>query len=109
MCLKFKVWYLSGGGRIVIDLKDYIVIQEEPMSPENANYIQIGQTKDKGEKVILVYFDLKKAVDEGVIEQFGEPPSEGQEKWDIAVTDSRMNFRLEYRVSNIDTQLNTII
>jgi len=83
----------NGGGRIVIDLKDYIVIQEEPLSPENANYIQIGQTKDKGEKVILVYFDLKKAVDEGVIEQFGEPPSEGQEKWDIAVTDSRMNFR----------------
>jgi len=84
----------NGGGRIVIDLKDYLVIQEEPMSPENANYIEIGQTKGKGEKIILVYFDLEKAVETGVIEQFGEPPSDGQEKWDISVTDSKMNFRL---------------
>jgi len=84
----------NGGGRIVFDLKDYIVIQEEPVSPDNANYVQIGQTTTKGEKIILVYFDLEKAAAEGVIEQFGEPPSEGQEKWDIAVTDSRMNFRL---------------
>jgi len=84
----------NGGGRIVIDLKEYLVIQDEPTSADNPNIIQIGQTQGKGEKVILVYFDLEKAVKEGVIEQFGEPPSDGQSEWDITVTDSIINFRL---------------
>jgi len=85
----------NGGGRIVIDLKEYIVIQEEPVSPENPNFVHIGQTSSEGEKILLVYFDLEKAVTEGVIEQFGEPPADqDQERWDISVTDSKMNFRL---------------
>lgn len=75
-------------------MKEYIVIQEEPVSPENPNFVHIGQTSSEGEKILLVYFDLEKAVTEGVIEQFGEPPADqDQERWDISVTDSKMNFR----------------
>lgn len=74
-------------------MKEYLVIQEEPVSPEDPNFVEIGQTKSEGEKILLVYFDLEKAVTEGVLEQFGEPLAEDQDKWDISVTDSKMNFR----------------
>ena len=65
-------------------MKEYLVIQEEPLSPEDPKFVEIGQTKSEGEKILLVYFDLEKAVTENVI---------GEEKWDISVTDSKMNFR----------------
>ena len=66
----------------MIDISKFIEIQKNPTSNTNENYMQIGETKENGEKVMLLYFDLMKAVEDAGID-----PNQ------ITVTDSRINFR----------------
>eukprot|EP00116_Pleurobrachia_bachei_P007126 sb/3467388/ len=73
---------LTGGNRTVIDLKEYLVIQDTPLSATNENYIQIGKTSTDGEKILLIYFDMKQAMEDAGLST------------NIAVTDSKMNLRL---------------
>lgn len=57
-------------------------IQDTPETPDNEQFIQIGKTPSNGERVALLYFNMTKA-----IEDLGLTT-------DIAVTDSRINFRV---------------
>lgn len=87
---------------MVLKLTDYLEIQDTPVSDDdNANFIQIGKLPGKGEKVALLYFDLDKAVQD-VLDQ---AKSDGDAKWadieNIAVTDSRVNFRLYPNTSEV--------
>lgn len=72
----------NGGGRVVVDLRDSIIIKEDPMSNVDPNYLQIGQIPGKGENMLLVYFDVAGALEKAGINE------------DLSVTDSRVNFRL---------------
>jgi hypothetical protein len=74
----------EGGKRVTIDLSDYIVVQGETQSAnDNEAYIEIGQTSDEGEKVLIMYFDMEQAIEDAI----GTTDN-------VAVTDSRINFRL---------------
>jgi len=74
----------DGGKRVTIDLSQYVVVQDTPLSAnDNEAYIEIGQTSDEGEKVLIMYFDMEQAIQDAI----GTTDN-------VAVTDSRINFRL---------------